>query len=204
MSKQLHIWGHGTARTLRVYWALQELRLDYVRHSVRTRTEDMDDESFLAISPGKKIPAVTYGKMKLTESGAILEFLYRLSGSASQDTTYVVEIERWSCFALMELDATALYVLRRHEDLFEIYGKAPAACTAARDYFRRQIEVVDKHLGDERAFVVGDSLSKADIILGTCCFWAVLCGLELPYFVNNWYRRVSSRNQYKKATEANA
>ena len=163
----------------------------------------MENESFLAISPGKKIPALTYGKTKLTESGAILEFLYRLAGCASQDAAYVAEIERWSCFALMELDATALYVLRRHEDLFEIYGKAPAACSAARDYFRRQIEVVDKHLDDKRDFLVGNSLSKADIILGTCCFWALLCDLELPDFVDDWFRKVSSRNQYRKAIESN-
>ena len=39
----------------------------------------------------------------------------------------------------MEIDATTLYVLRRHEALPAIYGEAPTANAAARGYFDRMI-----------------------------------------------------------------
>ena len=204
MSDSLHVWGHGTARTLRVYWAMCELELDYATHPVRTRTIDMEDPLFLAVSPGKKIPALTHGKINLTESCAILEYLFRLAGKAPLDINVAAEIERWACFALSEIDATALYVLRRHEDLPEIYGEAPVACLAARDYFKRQISVVDSVLDDGRSFLVGNSLSKADIILGSCCFWSELYQLELPDSVCKWFEKLKATKNFKNALVKNA
>ena len=50
-------------------------------------------------------------------------------------------------FIAMELDATSLYVLRRHEGLPEIYGEAPTANRAARDYFDRMIEAAATRTG---------------------------------------------------------
>ena len=78
---RLHVWGCGTPRTLRVYWALRELELDFVAHPVRTRTSDMDAGDFLAVSPGRKIPGLSHGGFTLVESGAIVDYLYRLAGA---------------------------------------------------------------------------------------------------------------------------
>lgn len=203
MSEPLHVWGCGTARTLRVYWALHELNLDYTPHPIRTRTTDMDDSVFLEASPGKKIPALTHGIINLTESSAIVEYIFRLAMKTPKDTVTAMQIERWSCFALTELDATALYVLRRHEDLSEIYGEAPVACSAARKYFERQIRVIDASLKDQRYFLVGTRLSKADIILGSCCFWSQLIGLGLPLNVSQWYERIKRLASFKEAIKAN-
>ena len=75
-----HVWGIGTARTMRVYWALHELGLDYVSHPVRARTADMDDPAFLRVSPGRKIPAFRDGELSLTESGAITDYLFEQFG----------------------------------------------------------------------------------------------------------------------------
>ena len=204
MSDSLHVWGCGTARTLRVYWTLNELKLDYTPHRIRTRTTDMDDPLFLEASPGKKIPALTHGRINITESSAIVEYLFRLTGKMPKDTNTAVQIERWSCFALTEIDATALYVLRRHEDLSDIYGEAPSACSAARKYFERQIRVFDASLTDKRDFLVGNRLSKADIILGSCCFWAQSIGLGLPPNVFQWYDKMKSLSSFKEAIKANA
>ena len=45
----------------------------------------------------------------------------------------------WLSFICMELDATSLYVLRRHQYLPEIYGDSPVVNDAARAYFTRMI-----------------------------------------------------------------
>ena len=198
-----HVWGIGTARTMRVYWALHEFGLDYISHPVRARTADMDDPAFLRVSPGRKIPAFQDRALSLTESGAITDYLFEQFGAQATDPDDAAHIEQWSCFVLMELDATALYVLRRHEDLPTIYGEAPAAVASARAYFGRQALVIAELLDDEREFIAGGRLSKADIFLSTCCDWALHCRLELPESLTAYHARHSRRPAYLAARSAN-
>ena len=73
--------------------------------------------------------------------------------------------DEWCFFAAMELDATSLYVIRRHSGLSEIYGRAPVAVDVARAYFERQIASVVAHLGDERRYLMGDRFTGADIVM---------------------------------------
>ena len=203
MSESLHVWGSGTARTFRVYWALSSLDLPYISHPIKTRTEDMERKSFLAVSPGKKIPAITHGKRILTESAAILEYLFRISKRNPTDFDTAIEIDRWSHFILMEIDATALYVLRRHEDLSTIYGEAPNACSAARNYFHRQINVLDNLFENDNLYFLGNNLTKVDILLGSCCLWSQSINLKLPENISRWFRKIQTLGSYKSGLRAN-
>lgn len=200
---RLHVWGCGTPRTLRVYWALHELGLDFTAHPVRTRTSDMDAADFLAVSPGRKIPGLSHGRFTLVESGAIVDYLYRLAGADIAEPQLAAAVARWTCFALTELDATALYVLRRHEGLPEIYGEAPAACASARAYFDRQITEVARALADGRRYIAGDAFSPADIILVTCCRWASWCEIALPAQVDDYVARLTARDAFARAQRDN-
>lgn len=204
----IRVWGAGTPRTLRVYWALHEFAAPYENVSIRTRTSDMDREDFLSVSPGQKIPALEHGELTLTESGAIVAYLFERFGPAA--TFSIAEraaIDRWSYFALTELDATSLYVIRRHQGLPEIYGEAPAAVAAAIAYFERQVAVVDRaladKLADEREHIVGTTLSATDIHLTTCCDWASLCSLELPTTLARYASQQRERPAYRAAERAN-
>ncbi len=197
------VWGTGTARTMRVYWTLHEFERPYDYRAIRTRTSDMDDAAFLAVSPGKKVPALTHGELTLTESGAITRYLFEISNDRTRPVLEVAAIDRWTFFILMEIDATALYVMRRHRDLPQIYGEAPAALQAARDYFARQIEVVNDVLAGGSGYLVGEHLSEADIHLATCCAWALNYGLSLPRAVANYHDRIRQRPAYHTAAAIN-
>lgn len=201
--ESIEVWGTGTPRTLRVYWALEELALPYTSHPVRTRTEDMDAADFLAISPGKKIPAIRHGALLLRESAAIANYLFDLAGRVPTDINVRAEIGQWESFALMELDATALYVLRRHRGLPEIYGEADAAIEAAEAYFLRQIAQVGAALEDSREFIAGAAISTADIALATCCAWARYEKLELPRAVAAYADRLLARPACTRARTVN-
>lgn len=200
---RIEVWGTGTARTFRVYWALHELGLDYESHPVRTRTSDMDDEAFLTVSPGRKIPVLRHGDFLLRESLAIVDYLFRLCGQALAEPRVAARVAQWASFAAMELDATALYVLRRHQDLASIYGEAPAAVEAAVEYFERQAAVLDEELTDERHFLAGGNLSTADIATVTCCVWARRCGLALPARLQAYSARHEARTGFRQAYRAN-
>ena len=200
---RIEVWGIGTARTFRVYWALHELGLEYRSHPVRTRTSDMEDAAFLAVSPGRKIPVVRHGGFVLRESLAIVDYLYRLCDRVPTDQRDAARIAQWASFAAMELDATALYVLRRHQDLPSIYGEAPAAVQAATEYFARQAGVLDDELVDGRAFLVGDRLTSADIVTVTCCVWAARIGLNLPACLKTYAARHEASTAFGAAGRAN-
>ena len=197
------VWGTGTPRTFRVYWALHELGVPFAQQTVRTRTSDMDGPAFLSVSPGRKIPAFEHGKLRLTESGAIVAYLYDRFLREALPLDVRADVYRWSYFTLTEIDATALYVMRRHRDLPGIYGEAPAAVTAAADYLARQAGVVSDVLQDGREFLAGDALSPADIHLVTCCLWAQHYELPLPSALEAYQARHRARPAFRQAAASN-
>ena len=141
------LWGIGTTRTLRAHFALIERGVSYETIPIRTRTNSQDREDFRAVSISGKIPVLQIDDLTLSESAAIARYVM-IRGLQSRSASDQAFIDQWAFFMMTELDATALYVLRRHEGLPEIYGEAEAAVVAAREYFYRQINALDNALLD--------------------------------------------------------
>src|SRR5262249_59281674 len=78
----------------------------------------------------------------------------------------------WCFYAATELDATSLYVIRRHGALKHIYGESPVALESAVQYFATQLRHAEQALQDGRAFLVCGRLTTADVLLTTCLDWA--------------------------------
>lgn len=98
-------------------------------------------------------------------------------GDFTEPREYAIWLE-WCFYAATELDATSLYVMRRHGGLSRIYGEAPVALESARAYFATQLRHAEHALQDGRAFLVGGRLTTADMLLTTCVTWAV--SYQLP------------------------
>lgn len=203
----LVVWGIGTSRTFRVHWALIELDLPYRTVPLKTRTVDMEDLKFLSLNPRKKIPVLQDGDLVLTESAAIVTYLAEryssgerrlIPESIEQRARYM----EWLSFICMELDATSLYVLRRHEGLPEIYGDAPEACETAREYFQRMINAAAMRL-DDGPYLLGETFSGVDIMMVSVLNWAHRFGLPLPEVFGQYRTALADRPSYRAATEAN-
>ena len=144
----------------------------------------------------------------MTESAAIVTYLAdRYSGPNARliplepfDRAHYFE---WISLVTMELDATSLYVLRRHRYLPEIYGDAPAANQVAEEYFERMINAAASRIDDGRENLLGEEFSGADIVMTTCLDWALRYGLSLPSVFETYRERMISRPSYAKAREAN-
>ncbi len=208
MTDQRVVWGVGTSRTIRVHWALIELGLNYEIKPIRPRTPAMDDAAFLAVNPRKKVPALQDGKLTMTESPAIVTYLaerystdtVRLIPKSIEDRARYFE---WQSFITMELDATSLYVLRRHVDLPGIYGEAPVAEETARAYFERMITAAAPDVAAGGQYLLGDTFSGVDILMQSCLFFAERYNFELPSEINDYRERVTARPGYAKALSAN-
>lgn len=203
-SRRLQLWGAGTARTFRPLWMAEELGLDYELVPIGPRTGETRTPEFTALNPKQKIPLLIDGDLRLTESLAICRYL---RDNYPGDNLWRPETPReracedeWCCYVYGELDETALYVIRRHEDLAAIYGEAPLAVSASREYAARHFAVIEAHLAD-RAWLVGAGFGLADLLLVTCLEWAAHCRLDLPPRLQEFRARAAGRPAFRRAWE---
>jgi glutathione S-transferase len=203
----LTLWGGATSRTLRAHWMLHELGIDYEPRLIGSRTGATQTDEFQGLNPKEKIPVLVDGDLVLTESVAIVTYLGDTYGPDSGliPAPYSVERARyneWSSFVQMELDAHTLYVLRKHRDLADIYGEAPAAVQTAIEGFNKQVAVAEDALA-VRDYLLGSAFTAADLILMTCLDWADVYGIELSTGFDDYRARIHGRPAFKSAAKLN-
>jgi glutathione S-transferase len=208
MSNERILWGVGTSRTIRPHWALHELGLSFELRPIQPRTGETQTPEFTALSARQKIPLLQDNGLILTESAAIVTYL---SDAYGQPHNRLLPIEpraraqclEWCFFVISELDATSLYVMRRHGDLRHIYGEAPLANEAAAEYFQTQMRTVERALQDSPKYILGERFTAADILLSTCVTWAVRYGVPVADAVAAYNKRVTDRPGYARALQTN-
>ena len=103
----------------------------------------------------------------------------------------------------MELDATSLYIMRRHGALKHIYGEAPAALESSSTYFQGQMRHVEAALADGRPHLMGDRFTSADMLLTTCLVWAIDYEVPVAPACHDYLERIVARPAYQSALRAN-
>ena len=206
MNPILELWGAGTARTLRPIWMAEELGLLYELYPIGPRTGETQTEDYTSLNPKQKIPLLRYGNFLLSESLSICRYLQEISNSklpfAPEDKELKAMEDQWCNFIYGELDETSLYVMRRHYDLKDIYGDAPEVVQSCREYFNRNLKVIEDALSAQEA-ICGSDFSLADIILVTCLDWALAYKFELPVNTSEYHNKMIKREAYKKAVQIN-
>ena len=187
---------------------MHELALDYDCRPILPRTGETQTQEYTALNPRQKIPLLEDGDFKIAESPAIAAYLSYTYGTRenalipTDRREYATWLE-WCFYAATELDATSLYVMRRHGDLKHIYGEAPVALEGAAAYFATQLRHAEQALRDGRRFLVGDRLTTADILLITCLAWAVSYRVPVTAACQAYLERITSRPAYRAALAAN-
>lgn len=202
------LWGVGTSRTLRAHWMLAELDLPYERRAITSRSGETLTPEYTRLNPSQKIPALQEGDFVLTESAAIVNYLAGKYGAAKNlcppaEPRERARYDQWCFFVMMELDANTLYVIRKHEDLPNLYGEAPNALQAAREGFARQAKAAAMRLSDSGPYVLGDQFSGADILLTSCLNGAIRRKIELPDALHEYRSRTTAREAYQRAQHMN-
>ncbi|NJN50566.1 MAG: glutathione S-transferase family protein [Gammaproteobacteria bacterium] len=201
---RLLLWGSGTVRTFRAHWALHELGIDYDLKPIGSRTGETQTAEFLTLNPKGKIPVLVDAALTITESGAIVRYLYQAyANEPLRDLEYETRYNEWQTYILMELDAHTLYVMRRHGDLANLYGEAPAAMVAARDGFVRQVAAAHTRLA-QSPYLLGSQFSGVDLLLTTCLDWAHAYRVPLTPRLDEWRRRQHERPAYQAARRSNS
>jgi glutathione S-transferase len=169
---------------------------------------DTKSPEFTAITARQKIPVLQDGEAILTESLAIVAYISDRFGTDRNrllplDPLGRAQCLEWSTFALSELDATSLYVMRRHRKL-ATSGSGPTASEAAAAYFGQQMRALDRALADGRQCILGDTFSAADIMLSTCLTWAVRYDVPVSAEAQAYNERITRRPAFAAALVRNA
>jgi glutathione S-transferase len=193
---------------MRPHWALHELSVPYETKPIGSRTGETQTVGYSLLNPRQKIPLLQDGDFTIAESPAIIAYLAEAySGGNVQlipdGQRARAQLLEWTLFIAMELDATSLYVVRRHSGLKDIYGGAPVAVDAAKAYFFKQLGHVDQALRAGGPFLMGRQFTTADILLTTCLNWAIALDVPVHDNCHAYLERSTSRDAYRTASIVN-
>lgn len=184
-----------------------ELGLEYEPRLIGSRTGATQTDEFRALNAKEKIPVLVDGDLVLSESAAIVTYLGDTYGADSGLVPAPYTRERalynqWSSFVQMELDAHTLYVIRKHRDLANLYGDAPAAIDTAIAGFNKQVAVADTALANS-SFLVGDHFTAADLMMTSVLTWAEAYGITLSESLQAYAQVHTGRPAFKAAAKLN-
>jgi glutathione S-transferase len=160
-------------RSIRVRWTLQELGVDFDAVFVNMLAGEHKSPAYLKVNPAGKLPALVDGDLVLTESVAIVLYLgekYPEKGLVPTDLKLRTEIYRWLLFAATELEQP-LCRIARHTNAYPESKRIPGEVPLAREDFQEMARVLEEHISG-RQFVVGNSITVADIVLAYTLDWA--------------------------------
>jgi glutathione S-transferase len=181
-------------RAFRVVWMLNELGQSFTVDPVPPR-----DASIKSLNPSGKVPILLDGSDAIIDSVAICQYLADKHG---QCTFRAGTIERahqdsFTQFAADDVES-CLWTVSKHTFVLPEELRVPAVKEACRYDFDRAIQSLAKRLGSKN-YVMGDTFTVADLLLGHCGGWAESIGWTVnDTTVANYISRVRMRPAFLK------
>lgn len=169
----MRLYEFAPTRSIRVRWTLQELGVDFESVTINLAAGEHRRPEFLKINPAAKLPVLVDDDFVLTESIAIVLYLaqkYVHKGLVPTELKQRAQVNRWLLFAATELEQP-LWRITRHTALYPEHLRLPAEVSLARQDFTDMAAVLEAHM-QGRQFIVGDTLTVADIVTAYTLDWA--------------------------------
>ena len=176
---------------------LQEKQLDF------SKGEHKSPE-YLAINPNGAVPTLVDGDFVLTESRAIMQYLASKKPESSllpRDEQACVDVTRWQFWDAAHF-SPQLGTLTFEKIVKAITGMGEPdqrKIDEALVSFRRFGAVLNRHL-DGKQYVVGDSLTLADLTIAPSLMYAKQTDAPLGEFpsIQSWFSHISDLAAWKK------
>jgi glutathione S-transferase len=186
------------SRTLRVLWMLEELGEPYTHNAAAPRSDEVT-----ALNPSGKVPVLLTDGAALTDSTAILTYLADKHGQLTYPagTLNRARQDGITHFVLDEMDAV-LWTASRHSFILPEEMRVPQIKDSLKWEFERSIDRLAQKLGDG-PFLMGDTMTIADIIAAHCGSWAETAKFPLTNdAVNAYLDRMRARPALVRALAA--
>lgn len=202
----LKIYHAKQARSLRVVWLAEEIGMPHEIVHMPFNPAALKAEEFLRVNPFGAVPAIEDGGVRMTESGAICQYLTERYGHAPfkkvlgdpEYPAYLQWIHAGEATLTPPLGAIAQHTLVR-----PVERRIGQVAIEAQDTFRERMKVLELHLS-ETGYLLGEDFTAADVMVGYALHLAALLGLmrEAPHDVGNYWARLQQRPAYQRAIAA--
>jgi glutathione S-transferase len=177
--------------------SLEEQTLDLARGEHRS-------PEYLALNPNGAIPTLVDGDFVLTESRAIMQYLASKkpeAGLLPRDQAAHVDVTRWQFWDASHF-SPQLGTITFEKIVKPMIGMGEPDARSideALGNFRRFAAVLNKRL-DGKSYVVGTSLTVADLTLASSLMYAKQVDLPLSEFTNiaAWFAHITELDAWKK------
>ncbi|MEZ5843626.1 MAG: glutathione S-transferase N-terminal domain-containing protein [Hyphomicrobiaceae bacterium] len=199
----LKVWGRKTSVNVqRVMWAVGELGLAHERIDAGGPFGGLDTSEFGRLNPNRLVPTIQDGTFSMWESNAIVRYLaasYGRGSLAPSDAKACAKADQWMDWGLTTLNgdiiATCFFQLIRTPAA----DRNAAGVAAAAKRAGEKLAILDAELSG-RPFILGDTLTMADIAVGSFMYRYFNLAIERPTLagVEAWYQRLQSRPAYRE------
>ena len=169
----MRLYEFAPTRSIRVRWTLLELEVEFEAITVNLATGEHQSLECLKLNPAGKVPVLVDDDFVLTESVAIVLYLaekYHHKGLMPTDFRQRALVNRWLLFTVTELEQP-LWRIARHTTLYPEHLRLPGDVSIARQDFTDMAAVMEQYM-QGRKFIVGDTLTVADIVAAHTLDWA--------------------------------
>lgn len=195
----INFYYYPGTRSSRVHWALEELKLIYEMTLVDLKQGAHQQESYKAIHPLAKVPALTIDGTTMFESLGIVLFLadrYPALGLAPEvHSAQRAEYYQWMCFAIGTLEPAVTEAIRcqgKSPKAIEAFGMGPAFTPFARIANHLETKLSDA------PWLVGGDFTMADLMVASVLLWAQGKGLLQDYpDLEQWLENIKQRPAYQ-------
>lgn len=184
------IIGFPRTRAMRVMWLLEELGEPYEINPAMPQSE-----TARALNPSGKVPLLVDGDSVISESVAICTYLADKHGKFTFPAG-TIERATQDSFTQFGVDVLegALWTAAKNTFILPEDVRVPEIKTVCQMEFQRGLDTLKQRLG-EGPFVMGETFTIADIIIGHCSGWAVAAKFDLPKEgpVYDYFKRLRNR-----------
>ena len=194
------LWGRMTSINVqKVAWVLSESGLTFDRVDVGGAFGGLDTAEYRAMNPSGRVPTLVEDELVTRESNAICRHLVHtndgpLSTASNGDRALADMWMEWfqtgsySSFIKMFYQTVRLPTSKRN----------PQTLTSALTILHEQFQIAETALAD-RPYLVGDTLTLADIPFGSCLFRYFTVDIARPDWPNitAYFDRLSDRQAYR-------
>jgi glutathione S-transferase len=199
----LKVWGRRSSFNVqKVMWLIGELSLEHEHVDAGGKFGGLDAPAFVAMNPHGRVPVIRDGDATVWESHAILRYLAARHGVGqfwSVDPAARAPVDGWMDWSQTALQPDFLVGVfwgfyRTPEDKRNWLAIRGSLVRCARHF-----EKLDRLL-EGRRFLLGDTLTLADIAAGTSLYRYYELEIERPPLaqVERWYRALQQRAAFRE------
>jgi len=200
----IEVWHAHNTRSLRVIWALKEMKLEHQIHNLPFPPR-VHDRDFLEKNPLGTVPFFSDGQAELTESAAILLYLTECYGANELAVDKSHSDYGMYLNFLFQSDATLTFpqaIILRYSQFESAERQQPQVVEDYKIWFLARLKLINQRL-EQHEYLVADKFTIADIAVGYALYLGELLGLTDYYKEPTlaYFNRLKQRDGFKHSVD---